>query len=111
MTRVVNEDNPDYNTEGGNDTEDKVFLLSIEEANKYFTEDESRMCFATQYAEDNAYFTVNADTGTIGWWLRSPGYSGDRTLYVDFDGWVETGGTAVDRPDIVIRPALFINLE
>ena len=29
---VVNHDNPEYETEGGNDTKDKVFLLSIEEA-------------------------------------------------------------------------------
>lgn len=33
---VVNEDNPFFNTEGGNDTTDKVWLLSLGEMEKYF---------------------------------------------------------------------------
>lgn len=35
-TKVVNENNPLYNTEGGNDTADKVWLLSLGEIEKYF---------------------------------------------------------------------------
>ena len=35
-TKVVNEDNPYWGSDGGNDTQDKVFLLSISEAAKYF---------------------------------------------------------------------------
>ncbi|MBE6966734.1 MAG: hypothetical protein E7441_11960, partial [Ruminococcaceae bacterium] len=44
-TTVVNDDNPDYQTEGGNNTTDKVFLLSIEEARNtsYFANDNSRI--------------------------------------------------------------------
>ncbi|MDD6035308.1 MAG: DUF6273 domain-containing protein [Lachnospiraceae bacterium] len=38
-TLVRNADNPEYGTEGGNDTRDKVFLLSIEEATTYFDSD------------------------------------------------------------------------
>lgn len=34
--KVVNENNPLYNTEGGNDTADKVWLLSLGEIEKYF---------------------------------------------------------------------------
>lgn len=35
-TNVVNEDNPFYNAEGGNDTADKVWLLSLGETERYF---------------------------------------------------------------------------
>ena len=35
-TRLVNNNNPWYGTDGGNDTTDKIFLLSIEEVVKYF---------------------------------------------------------------------------
>lgn len=34
-TTIVNDDNPDWGTEGGNNTEDKIFLLSIAEAQQY----------------------------------------------------------------------------
>ena len=35
--QLVNEDNGDYMTLGGRDTLDKIFLLSIREARKYFS--------------------------------------------------------------------------
>ena len=41
---------PDYETDPGNDTQDKVFLLSIEEAAKYFDSDTARECEVTEYA-------------------------------------------------------------
>ena len=111
MTHVVNEDNPQYNSDGGNDTEDKVFLLSIEEANKYFTEDESRKCIPTQYTDyKEEYFMIRHYTGTYQWWLRSPGFNGGYAAYVYRDGQVDRIGDCVDREDIV-RPAMWINLE
>ncbi len=45
---ITNPDNPVWGTEGGEDTEDKVFLLSIEEAEKYFKSDEERMAEASE---------------------------------------------------------------
>ena len=38
-THLSNPDNPKYNTPGGNDTSDRIFLLSIDEAEKYFKDD------------------------------------------------------------------------
>ncbi|MGN0325723.1 MAG: DUF6273 domain-containing protein [Lachnospiraceae bacterium] len=35
-TNVVNEDNPQFDTEGGNDTVDKVWLLSLGDIDRYF---------------------------------------------------------------------------
>jgi hypothetical protein len=42
-TLIFNDDNPQFNTSGGNDTVDKIFLLSIDEADKYFSNDSSRV--------------------------------------------------------------------
>lgn len=68
--------NPDYSTEPGNATQDKVFLLSITEANRYFKTDEERMCVPTAYAKANgAYMSSSYTKGGIAtcwWWLRSP---------------------------------------
>ena len=41
--------NPISVNDPGNDTEDKIFSLSIEEAEKYFTSDEERICKPTNY--------------------------------------------------------------
>ena len=38
-----------FKTDGGNDTQDKVFLLSYAEAWKCFTTDEARRCAPTDY--------------------------------------------------------------
>ena len=66
--KVEAEDNPEYGTEAGNDTEDKVFLLSIDEAEKYFDSDAERMCKPTEYANEKDIF-VNEDYESC--WLRS----------------------------------------
>lgn len=52
-TVVVNDDNPEHGTEGGNDTTDKIFLLSIAEANNnaYFAYRYSRIATNTAYVE------------------------------------------------------------
>ena len=110
LTQVINEDNPKYNTEGGNDTEDKVFLLSIAEANEYFADDEDRKVYATQYAKDNgAYVSVN--TSASWWWLRSPGGDSGSAANVLDIGRVYAGGDYVYFADYVVRPALWITLE
>ena len=125
LTQVVNGDNPDYKTEGGNDTEDAVFLLSIAEATEYFDDDVSRIASATQYAKDvgvydgghikvydeklDIYVVIRKGAGVI--WLRSPGSTGDAAAYVDEDGTIEMDGYGVDSPYGAVRPALWINLD
>lgn len=54
---VSNEDNPKFNTEGGSETEDKIFLLSIEEVSNPsygFSENLSKSSF-TRQAENTIY--------------------------------------------------------
>ena len=106
----------------GNNTQDKIFLLSYAEANrylsvKYWKEDDgnntkSRVA-PTDYAiETGAYSTdiyQTADGKPAGWWwLRMPGLS-------NFDApYVHNGGSlyyeAVFRDYGVVRPAFWLNL-
>ena len=95
-TKVINNDNSKYGTAGGNDTEDNIFLLSIDEANKYFKSDDERK--------------ANYDGKAAWWWLRSPGCSDGIAACVDYGGGV-CKGYFVFLDYGAIRPALWINLE
>ena len=101
-TLVRTENNPESGTAGGNDTEDKVFLLSIEEAKSFFINDGERKAKITKYAE-------KAGVLYAWWWLRSPGDSGNYAAEVNDYGWVIRSGHYVfSRAGV--RPALWLNL-
>jgi len=50
-TTVINKDSTKYKTKGGNNTQDKIFLLSHEEAVRYFAKDSDRVSTNTAYAQ------------------------------------------------------------
>lgn len=107
--------NPEYNTNPGNATKDRVFLLSIVETEKYFTSDEARKCVPTEYAISNGAYTSDSYTKggkvTCWWWLRSPGGNRNRAAYVDLDGSVFRNGYFVSYDDGSVRPALWISID
>ena len=103
-------------------TSDNVFLLSKEEAEKYFANDDLRRCKATDYAVKNDAWVndggrFSTDLGAKGysyWWLRSPS---PNIMYGVYS--VNAGGNFsrrfyhschIDDADVVARPALWINL-
>ena len=113
-----------WNTSGGNNTQDKVFLLSYAEANKYFgveywqnngaTDKVKSRVAPTAYAiaqgagKNSSYKTVDGiDAGW--WWLRSPGPYPDRAAYVLTDGSLHYSGVRGDSGSV--RPALWVNIE
>lgn len=118
---VTADANPDFNTDPGNETIDKLFLLSATEAKKYFNSDSKRVCTPTayvaeSYTETNAYY----------WWLRTPGKDGSYAAYVDDSGKIISYGIEVayvyriglgvlTYNEInfkkIVRPAMWINLE
>ena len=108
-TYVVNDDNAEYGTDGGNDTSDKIFLLSIAEAEEYFSSDEARECEPTKYAvAEGAY--ENSDNGNCWLWLRSPGYYTYNAAVINTYGVVNDYGINVNYSSLAVRPALWINL-
>ncbi len=125
ITNVDKRNSPKYskwNTDGGKNTQDKIFLLSIEEANKYLDVinlDESNH---TNNKNNNSLailsyftFTKNPDKAVVGynvvgeWWLRSPGNSQNTAAYVNTQGNYHFTPVSIDW--ICVRPALWVNLE
>ena len=100
--------NTKKSTSPGNDTTDKVFLLSIQEASKYFSSDDERKCAPTKYAISNGASAVRY-TGKC-WWLRSPGSLQSFAVYVYGDGSIKRNGTLDDERKCV-RPAMWISFE
>ncbi len=121
--KIENKDNPLYGTPGGNDTEDNVFCLSLEEAQQYFKDADDRRAAPTDYAlkngaavSDDCKLPNGMKTGW--WWLRSPASSANRAADADCYGNIDTEKNAdgVDG-DIVfaesncVRPAVWITLS
>lgn len=124
QTSLVNEDNSQYDTDGGNNTKDYVFLLS--ESDVYSgsnaaaygfvrndeTCDEARRTQGTAYAKAMGLYTECAETAYAGnciWWLRTPGVLSTFAGTADYDGYVDMDGMDVDSESIGVRPALWID--
>ena len=101
--------NPQYSTNPGNATNDKVFLLSIREAEKYFSTNNARQCKPTNYAVAKGAY-VNSAYGNCWWWLRSPGCNQYGASGVYHGGSVNCSGNRVYVGDGAVRPALWIDL-
>jgi hypothetical protein len=114
-TEVKNDKNPWFGTNGGKNTKDKIFLLSLEEVVKYFGDSgqlrdknpNSKYFINDQYkAKRIAKYAGKASW----WWLRSPGLYGGIAAYVGTGGSVNVSGHRVDDGGGGVRPALLLNL-
>jgi len=101
--------NPVYETPAGNATQDQLFLMSIDEVNKYFVSDSERHCEATAYAIANGAYVHHAVPGCW-WWLRSPGFILNHAALVNNDGSVYTLGYHTFDTLDTVRPAMWIDL-
>ena len=100
--------NPKYDTPAGGDTTDKVFILSIEEVERYFADTGSSECGATEYAIAQGVSGRTGENGTCCWWLRSPGDANGYAAYVA-NGWgVTYSGENVTYGSHGVRPALWM---
>ena len=139
-TRVTADPNPDFDVDTGADTEDKLFLLSIPEAEAYFHPDPYMLPhpgFSTQemykavakyeakpstlYCKPTAYAAARGNTprdgaghGAACWWLRAPGMRASSAAYADHFGLFDTWGALVncDGGTTIpgVRPAMWIDL-
>lgn len=101
--------NPSSGARGGPATKDKIFLLSIDEANRYFSDDNARQCEATAFAKENgAYIDGNGDSW---WWLRSPGSNGHNAAIVLWVGYISHPGHGIVNPYNSVRPAFWLDLS
>ena len=91
-----------------------MFLLSIEEARKYFSSDYERKLLPTPYAKtvNNGRLYTSADYGgSCWWWQRSPGSHQNYAAIVSYGGSVNSNGNDVDNDSCAVRVAFKINLK
>ena len=101
---IKNPDNPQYRTKGGNDTKDRIFLLSIDEAKQYFANDAARRCSHPLFLKKNR-------TYARGWWLRSPGRDHITGSAVESCGNIYIGWDWPNfMPFFAVRPAFWLKL-
>lgn len=108
-SRVAACKNPDYSTNPGMDTDDYIFLLSVDEVKYYLTNDSVRMCSSTEYAVMQGAFR-NESYGTCWWWLRTPGVSSRDASSVNSDGTIDTDDGSVNSGKGCVRPAMWIQI-
>lgn len=89
-TTVKNKPNATYNTPAGKDTKDKFFLLSCDEAEKYY---------------DALHITTTC------WWLRTPGAFANSMSFVYRDKTIMDYGYEVTNTKITIKPVMWLNVE
>lgn len=104
---VTDHENTNFNfINPRDDTEDRIFLLSTKEVEKYFKSDDERICHPTTYASKKDIFGTS-----VFWWLRSPGtHREDYASFVSDEGNVNNFGTSC-RFDCYVRPAMWIEIQ
>ena len=111
-----------WNTDGGNNTQDKIFLLSYAEGRRYLgitgtlgdIPDIKTIIAPTEYAQQAGAWTVDrykTEEGSAAgwWWQRSPGHDQSDATSVYYDGSFQYN--KVNDGSGCVRPALWINLE
>lgn len=106
-TTVINADSTAHGTDGGRDTQDKLFLLSISEVETYFAGADAMKTQPTAYA-----LAQGADSyhNNCYWWLRTPGDKTQAVAYVNFAGVIHDYGRGVSNAKDAVRPAFWIDL-
>lgn len=109
-----------HTNEGDKQTEEKVFVLSIDECKKYFNIDdikkESKKLAATMYDkeawEHNLHHMMNGSWSDYceDYWLRDAGENSNEIAYVRYDGSIDDVGKIVNF-FIGVRPAMWIKYK
>ena len=105
---LSNPDNPAYHTPGGEDTVDRVFLLSYAEARTYVVGTKNAFARVTDYATARGGSHIYDGMGW--WWLRSPGTKVYNACHIDNHGTLSLYGYIASRPHWVVRPAIWLEL-
>ena len=111
ISNAAEECNPEWNQVEAPATEDRIFLLSYAEVQKYFPEQNARKLTGTNFARERGARFLGFTTIGIGetdWWLRSPGKVPNDAAFIDINGIVGTKNTGTK---VAIRPALWLDLS
>ncbi|MCI8496867.1 MAG: TIR domain-containing protein [Clostridiales bacterium] len=106
---INNPDNETHEVSGGSDTTDQIFLLSMDEAERYFDWYGARQSEPTVYVKNQGGVYLNSKGKTI-WRLRSPGDAADQAAIIYDDGIMNSFGMSVS-VNYAVRPAMWIDLS
>jgi hypothetical protein len=128
-TKNRNTDNPWYGSFGGNDTIDKIFLLSLDEVVRLYFGDSSRLLdnpkqnqrywFDRKDENNEKRKALFMESGWW-WWTRTPGKNNKVAVYVHGDGNIGIQGNGISKTSFNtlhyftksneggVRPALWI---
>lgn len=106
---VTADENAYYGRQSGNDTTDKVFLLSTSELRHYFPTKESRVGYPTQYLMNKGAW-YDKDTLQCWYTTRTPGMDDSRVALVHWEGDFFWRGDKTDSAN-PIRPALRLSFD
>ncbi len=110
-TTVINDDNPEYRTEGGNNTTDQLFFLSMAEAQKAYSKNyESGIALDTDYTYGGG--SINMTTRLDrqdSWWLRSPGKKTNYAANFSLGNGIYVDGINVNSEGFTARPAFYLD--
>ena len=94
-------------TDGGNDTQDKIFLLSYTEANQYFNVTADNKENMKPRIQPTDYALAHGE-GKLGWWLRSQGPEQGTAARVYSVGALDYDFIGCEE---CVRPALWVNID
>ena len=110
ITYVSADENPRFDVYQGASTQDKIFILSINEAEKYFNSPKERLCEPTDYVLAKRPYISNVDgVNSCHWWLRTHGKFDGSSTYVTSTGYTYELGDGVTADQYCIRPAMWIS--
>jgi hypothetical protein len=104
-----NPDNHWYGTKGGTDTQDSIFLLSLEEAVcKYFGDSSNNLLNPSKKQrywfqrkdENNSKRCAGLKKHTPWYWIRSPGSNNKKAVYIHGDGNIGIQGNNIFKGNI-----------
>ena len=114
-TNITTANNPWFWTNGGNDTEDYIFLLCLFEVVYYFGDsgqllDRLPHTFDIVDEYNNARLARDEYNTPWWWWLRSPGNESFRAAGIFSSGHLGVAGNGVIWDGGGVRPVLWLNI-
>ena len=101
-----NGDDLGYGSPVGENTRDRIFLLSASEVNQYLPDSSLRVVKPTGYAVSQGAY-ANAG-GYCAWWLRSPGMNASGPAYLSSAGDFRSRAHEAGESIIGVRPAMWV---
>ena len=108
LAKLTIEDNKGYDTVDGNITEDRVFLLSVAEARKYFSKDILRRSLPTVYAAQKGKW--GSEKPFRWWWLRSRRVP-HQAARIRYNGEIDLCGRPVNDDSGAVRVAIRVKAD